>query len=188
MSTLDSVRSLAEPLVAGRGFELYDLEQHGPVVRVSVGAAPGAAPPGVDDLSSISRELSRQLDAADPISGRYTLEVSTPGLERKLRTPEHFAGAVGETVSVKVREPGQPTHRVRGVVLGADDHAVVVRVVDVPESDDTNDEGDPPSGELRLAFDVIDSARTVFEWGMTPPDPNPDPSVPAEGSTRRSDP
>jgi ribosome maturation factor RimP len=187
MTTIDTVRSLAEPLVAARGFELYDLEQHGPVVRVTVGAAPGAQNPGVDELGAISRELSRELDAADPISSRYTLEVSTPGLERKLRTPEHFMRALGETVTVKVREPGQPTRRVRGVVRSADDDAVVVHVEDAPD-DDENDEAVAPAGELRLAYDSIDSARTVFEWGMTPPDPIPDPNVPAEGSTRRSDP
>ena len=186
MTTIDTVRSIAEPLIAARGFELYDLEQHGPVVRVTVGAAPGAQNPGVDELGSISRELSRELDAADPISGRYTLEVSTPGLERKLRTPEHFMRAVGETVTVKVRESGQPTRRVRGVVRSADDDGVVVHLDEVPETEAPDAEA--ATGDLRLAYDIIDSARTVFEWGMAPPDPNPDPSVPAEGSTRRSDP
>ena len=191
MSTVDSVRTIAEPLVAARGFQLYDLEQHGPVLRVTVAAALGGQNPGVDELGVLSKELSRALDEADPISGRYTLEVSSPGLERKLRTPEHFRGAVGETVSVKVRESGQPARRVRGVVVSADDESVTIRP-DAPPADRGSDDtqgDDEATSPLRLDFAVVDSARTVFEWGMTPPerDPEPNPSVPSQGSTRRSD-
>lgn len=184
MSTIDAVRAIAEPVVTARGFELYDLEQHGPVLRVTVASAIGRPNPGVDELGSISKELSRALDEADPISGRYTLEVSSPGLERKLRTPEHFRRAVGETASVKVRVPGEPARRVRGVVIAADDEGITLRT-----GSDTAPDSDTDSPNLRLEYGVIDSARTVFEWGMTPPDREPaaNPSAPAEGTTRRSD-
>lgn len=183
MTRIDEVRAIAEPIVAIHGFELYDLDQHGPTLRVTVTGVGGAQAPGIDDLGVITKEISRALDEVDPIGGRYTLEVSTPGLERKLRTPEHFRRAAGETVTVKVREPAQPARRVRGVVLGADDEAVTLR--HDATSGAAEDSGADDS-EARLAYDIIDSARTVFEWGMAPPDANSNPSAPDEGSTRRS--
>lgn len=160
MATLDQVRRIADPVVADRGFALYDVEQQGPVVRVTVSAAADGESPSIDDLSAITREVSRQLDEADPIPGRYTLEVSSPGLERVLRLPEHFAGAVDELVSVKVRRStAGGARRIRGVLrAAADDHVVVA----VDEGDDT-----PPGTEATIAYADIEKARTVFEWGPT---------------------
>lgn len=156
MSTADRIRPVVEPLVEARGFRTYDIEQQGPVLRVTVAAGTGE-PPTIDDLSDLTRELSRRLDEVDPIDGRYTLEVSSPGLERLLRTPEHFAGAVGEVVSVKVRrtEAGG-ARRLRGVLRSAaDDHVVVA----AESADGVTD--------ATIAYDEIDKARTVFEWGPT---------------------
>jgi ribosome maturation factor RimP len=179
MTAIDAVRTIAEPMVAARGFEIYDIDQHGPVLRVTVSGPAGGAGPGIDDLGLITKELSKALDDADPIAGRYTLEVSSPGLERRLRVPEHYRRAVGETVSVKIRVPGEPTRRVRGVVTDADDTSVEVRPDPEPGTD--------PS-PLRIAYDTIDTARTVFEWGMSPPDQSPTERDSSEGATRRSDP
>lgn len=156
MSTNDRVRALAEPVVADRGFTLYDVEQQGPVLRVTVSAG-DAHPPSIDDLSAITRSLSHLLDEDDPISGRYTLEVSTPGLERNLRTPTHFEGAVGELVSVKVRPTGEHgARRLRGVLRSAAEDRIVL---------DVEDGGEPSEAEIHLAD--IDKARTIFEWGPT---------------------
>jgi ribosome maturation factor RimP len=105
----------------------------------------------VDEVASLTRAVSRALDEADPIDSRYTLEVSTPGLERTLRTPQHFAGAVGETARIRLRPEVEGDRRVEGVVTGADDDGVTVRV-----DDET---------ERHLRYDEIDRARTVFVWG-----------------------
>ena len=159
MTRIDQVRDLAEPVVASHGFAIYDIDQHGPILRVTVTGS-GADGPGIDDLGTITKELSRALDLADPIDQRYTLEVSSPGLERRLRTPEHFVGAVGETVSVKVRVPGEPASRVRGVLASADDDGLEIDVD--PEGTGAGDEGE----RRRLGYEVVDSARTVFDWDM----------------------
>lgn len=177
MTRTDDVRAIAEPLVVSRGFELYDIEEHGPIVRVTVTGPLGGTGPGIADLSSISRELSRALDESDPIQGRYTLEVSSPGLERRLRTLDHFQRAIGETVTVKVRERGEPTTRVRGVIRSVDSDGVTLDV----QSESGDDTGDVQ----QISHDTIDTARTIFEWGMTPPE-QPG-TAESTGSTRRTE-
>lgn len=155
MAVVDRVRGVVLPLLSERSLDLYDIEMSGPVLRVVVDAG---GPLDLDVLSDVTRAVSRALDEADPISGRYTLEVTSPGLERTLRTPRHFAGAVGESVRVKVR-PGEAEaaedRRVAGVLTEADDEGIVVRTV--------GDESAPV--DRRLAYDDIERARTTFEWG-----------------------
>lgn len=156
MSTIDRIRALAEPVVTGRGFAIYDVEQQGPVLRITV-AAGDDEPPSIDDLSEITRSVSHLLDEEDPIAGGYTLEVSSPGLERNLRTPEHFAGAVGELVSIKVRRTdADGPRRLRGVLTASGEDHVVVDV-----------EGPDGPAPTEVRHTDIDKARTVFEWGPT---------------------
>jgi ribosome maturation factor RimP len=155
MSAVDRVRAVVLPLLGERNLDLYDVEMAGPVLRVVVDAG---GPLDLDVLSELTRAVSRALDEADPIPGRYTLEVTSPGLERTLRTPRHFARAVGESVKVKARPEGagaDEDRRVAGVLTAADDDGIVVRTVDR--------EGSPV--DRRLAYDDIERARTVFEWG-----------------------
>jgi ribosome maturation factor RimP len=90
--------------------------------------------------------VSRALDDADPIGHRYTLEVTSPGLERSLRTPEQFARAVGEVVRVKTRSDVEGERRVEGVLSAADTDGITV-------------------AERTLGYHEIERARTVFEWG-----------------------
>jgi ribosome maturation factor RimP len=155
MAVVDRVRGVVLPLLSERSLDLYDIEMSGPVLRVVIDAGD---PLDLDVLSDVTRAVSRALDEADPISGRYTLEVTSPGLERTLRTPRHFAGAVGESVRVKVR-PGEAEaaedRRVAGVLTEADDEGIVVRTVGA--------EGAPV--DRRLAYEDIERARTTFEWG-----------------------
>src|SRR5690242_15869315 len=100
MSTADRVRDLIEPLVTASGNELVDVE-HGPgLLRVYVDREGGI---DLDALTSLSEQLSDLLDLEDPIPGRYTLEVSSPGLERNLRTPAQYQRFVGSKVSVKTK-------------------------------------------------------------------------------------
>src|SRR4029453_5403531 len=103
MSVTDRVRDLVLPLLDDRHLDLYDVEMQGPVLRVVVDSPPGSdGGLDLDVLADATRAVSRALDDADPISGRYTLEVPSPGLERKLRRPEHFERAVGETVKIRI--------------------------------------------------------------------------------------
>jgi ribosome maturation factor RimP len=150
------VSELVEPLIAAHGAELYDVVLGGATLQVLVGGGVD-----LDALADLTREISKALDEHDPMPDRYTLEVSTPGLERTLRTPHHFTGAIGERVKVKIKpgpsgrgsgEQGE-TRRLDGVVTGADDQGFVV---------DTGTE------QRRLSYDDVERARTVFEWGPTP--------------------
>jgi len=141
----ERVAELVEPLLDGAGHELYDVVLTGATLRVLV--AGGA---DLDELARLTREISALLDEADPIPDRYTLEVSSPGLERTLRTPRHFAGAVGEKIKVKTTPGTEGDRRADGVLIAADEGGFTV---------------DTGTGERRLSYGDIDKARTVFEWG-----------------------
>lgn len=96
--------ALCEPLLGRLGFELVDLEyapgrSHG-VVRVFIDRPQGI---GIDDCEHVSHELSALMDVEDPVPTAYTLEVSSPGLDRVLRTPAHFQRFVGERIWVELR-------------------------------------------------------------------------------------
>ena len=85
--------SALSPLLEARGLDLVDVEVHGAQLTVFVDREGGV---GLDELGEATRDVSAALDELDPMPGRYTLSVSSPGLERRLRTPAHFARAVGE--------------------------------------------------------------------------------------------
>ncbi|MFL6204154.1 MAG: ribosome maturation factor RimP [Acidimicrobiales bacterium] len=147
-TTVERVRELVEPLVAEADLDLYDLDLAGGVLSVLVDAPGGA---DIDAISRVARSISRALDEHDPIEGRYALEVGSPGLERPLRTPAHFAGAVGTTVKVKTQPGVEGDRRVEGTITAADDASVTVRTAD---------------GDHRtISYDDIERARTTFEWG-----------------------
>jgi ribosome maturation factor RimP len=152
------VRSV-EPVVGALGLSLYDVELAGTgrarVLRVLVDRPGGIDLEGIAAATeAISPALDRPpLDSLIP--GPYALEVSSPGLERPLRTPAHFADAIGETVSVKARAgDDRPARRVRGVVSGAGESGF----------DLTLDDG----GTEHLDYGDVTQARTVFEWGPQP--------------------
>ena len=107
-----------EPVLAAADLELVDVELRSGVLLVTVDR-----PGGVDleALTDANRAVSSVLDELDPIPGRYTLEVSSPGVERTLRTPAHFVKAVGETVTVKTRPQVPGERRLRGELVAADD-------------------------------------------------------------------
>ena len=158
MSVADRVRELVLPVLAERQLDLYDIEQAGPVLRVVVDTTGGL---DLDVLADATRAVSRALDAADPISSSYTLEVTSPGLERTLRTPHHFERAVGEKVKVKTAPGVSSDRRVEGILAAADPSGIAVR---------TGDEGSPVR---RLAYEEIARARTVFDWGPSGPPGRP---------------
>jgi ribosome maturation factor RimP len=103
--TRETVRSVAERVTSGRGFELVDVEvkreRGGHFVRLYVDKDGGI---GLDELQSVSEEVSAILDAEDPIDSTYTLEVSSPGLDRPLRTEAEYRRFVGRLVKISSYE------------------------------------------------------------------------------------
>jgi ribosome maturation factor RimP len=107
--------ALTEPLLGQLGYELVDLE-YAPgrahaQLRIFIDRAAGV---GLDDCEAVSREVSALLDVEDPVPTGYTLEVSSPGLDRILRTPAHFARFVGERVRVELVNPRSGRRRYTG--------------------------------------------------------------------------
>ena len=138
------------PLIEERGLELVEagfLRENGRrVFRVIVDREGGV---DLDAIAGVSEALSRQLDDQPSISGGYTLEVSSPGVERPLRSPRDFSRKVGERVKVKVRQPVDGSRVFEGNILSAGSREVTVFT---------------ERGAMSFRYDDIVSARTVFDW------------------------
>jgi ribosome maturation factor RimP len=150
----DELLDLLASTLAPLGLELVDMELRSGTVRVVVDRTDGA---DLETIAEATRAVSAVLDTHDPMPGqRYTLEVSSPGVERPLRTPQHFLRAVGETVTIRTTVGSQGERRVTGRVASADDHGFVLEGDDLPE------------GGRRFSYTEVERARTVFEWGGKP--------------------
>jgi ribosome maturation factor RimP len=148
---MTDVEGLVRPVVEGAGLDLWDVTYRSEggrrILRVAV-TRPGGV--DVDTISQTSEKLSRRLDLEDFGSGRYELEVTSPGLERRLREPRHFQASIGEQVKVKTVEPVEGSKAHRGALVSADAEAFTIAT---------------DGGELRVPYGDVASARTVFEWG-----------------------
>ncbi len=172
MGVTDRVDIMAAPLCERVGVELVDVEFEGGILRLTIDHPEGV---GMESIASVTREVSRALDHEDPIGSSYTLEVTSPGLERRLKRPSHFLKALGSQVTLKTRPGVDGDRRLSGALEAADSQGVSVRSAD---------------GALRsLAYDEILQARTVFYWTPEPKSARKDsgdesrPSAPADGST-----
>lgn len=152
------MRELVEPIASDLHLDVYDIEQRGGTMRVTLDTPPGS-PTSVDldQLALATRLISRELDHVDPIPGKYTLEVTSPGVERTLRTPAHFRREIGKTVAIRLADVDADRRRLEGVLVAADDTTATIRVV----------EGDTITDRV-VEIASIDRARTVFEWGPQP--------------------
>ncbi len=147
--TADELAVLLEPTVERLGYELSDLEVRiggkGGLIRVFIDKPEGI---GLADCEKVSEAVSALLDVEDPVPGNYNLEVSSPGLDRKLTKVEHFQRFMGEVVKVKTRFPVEGRRRFRGKLMSANEDGIVVEV----------------DGQLHsLALATIDTARLVPE-------------------------
>jgi ribosome maturation factor RimP len=119
---------LLAPVVAGLGLECLGVEyspSHGnSLVRVYIDAPERAVT--VDDCEAASRQISATLDVHDPVQGRYTLEVSSPGLDRPLFTAEQFGRFIGQTAKLEVNLPIDGRRRFQGPIRGVEDDAIVL--------------------------------------------------------------
>ncbi len=138
------------PVVEAAGLDLVDLgfqrANGGHLLRVTVDRDGGV---DLEAITEVSERISRRLDLEGFEPGRYTLEVSSPGVERPLRRPRDFSRSVGETVKVKATRPVGGARTFRGTIVEADEDAVRIATEE---------------GERRVSYDDIASARTVFEW------------------------
>ncbi len=158
MSVAERVRTIVEPLLAEQGLECFDVEFGGGRRVVLADRAGGI---DLDALTRATHVISAALDREDAVpGGRYVLEVSSPGLERRLRTPEHFRRYVGATVSIKTVPSAEGDRRVHGVLEGADDTGITVAGRTIP-------------------YQQIERAQTVFEWA-----PAARPARPRKGTRR----
>ena len=152
---IDRVHALVAPIAADLRLDVYDIERRGATMRITLDTPPGSESGiSLDSLSLATRLISRELDHEDPIAGHYTLEVTSPGLERQLRTAAHYQREVGKTISVRLRDPLADPRRIQAALTGADDRTVTLLLDD--------------GTERTVSISDVDKARTVFEWGPQP--------------------
>ncbi len=133
-------------LIEANGASLYDTEtvkeNDETIYRVYI-TKPGGV--SMDDCVAITQDISPLLDVYPPVSGTYRLEVSSPGIERKLTKPSHFIHSVGEKVKVKILGG----EKRKGTLKAADEEGIVLETKE---------------GEERLGYDQLGTVKTYFEW------------------------
>ena len=127
MKVTDQVRVFSQPVVEGLGCTLWDVEyvrEGGEwFLRLYIDKEGGV---GIDDCEAVSRAVDPILDQEDPVPGRYHFEVSSAGLERPLRRPEHLAWSLGKTVAVRLYRPRDGAKEFTGVLRGYADGKIVL--------------------------------------------------------------
>ena len=146
-SKLEQLQALLAPVIEALGFQCWGIEflsqgRHS-LLRVYIDKPDGIL---IEDCETVSRQLSGVLDVEDPITSEYTLEVSSPGMDRPLFTLEQFAGHVGEQVKIKLRSPFDGRRNFQGLLRGVEEQDVVVQVDD---------------HEYLLPVDMIDKANII---------------------------
>jgi ribosome maturation factor RimP len=151
-ATVSRVWELAAPLAAKEAMEIVDIEfrhegsRGGRVLRLYLDKDGG---PNVDDLSRVSRELSDVLDSTDAVEGAYTLEVSSPGINRPLRRPEHFARFVGKRIRVRTRDMINGRRSFLGTLEEAGAEHITLKV-----------EGT----QVQIPFSLIEKSNYEHDW------------------------
>ena len=149
-NTAGTVRSIVEPIIAGLGYMLWDVEyvKEGAdmILRITIDSPEGI---GIEDCEKVSRAIDPAIDEADPIEDSYRLEVSSPGVERILTRPEHFEACLGEKVEVRLYAPLDGRKQLTGILKAADGDKITV------EED---------GGETEIPRDAVAKVSTVFEW------------------------
>ena len=153
MTQVRDIWDVVEPYLSAERLELDDLELvghgKGRVLRVTV----DGEDVNIDRLADLSRGLSRVLDNETDIEGQYQLEVSSPGLERKLKRPAHFTKSVGREIVTKVSE-GDTRTTLRGRLASADDSTFTIEIED---------------GAAKVVnYEDVITAKTVFRWEKAP--------------------
>ena len=161
MGAEEAISQALRPAVQAAGLEIWDVERSGASVRVLVERDGGV---DLDSISDVSRSISAVLDERDDLvpAGRYTLEVSSPGLERRLRYPRHFARYIGQEVAVKTVPGHDGARRLRGTLVGATDLDITLRAAPLSALG---------AEEVCLPLGSVERANAVFSWGAPPKAP-----------------
>jgi len=146
MAGIDTrLTELVQPVAEELGFELWGIEymSHSKqkLVRIYIDSAEGI---GVDDCASVSRQVGSVFDVEEPIAGEYSLEVSSPGMDRPLFKLEQYNRYIGENVTVRLRSPYEGRRKFAGQLRSVEAEDVVVAIDD---------------HEYLLPFDMIDKAN-----------------------------
>jgi len=159
------IAKLLAPTIASLGVELLGVEYlpapGSALLRLYIDVPEAAAGEqaravGIEDCEAVSREVSAQLDVEDPISGNYTLEVSSPGVDRPLFSPAQFARFIGERAKVGLKLPQDGRRRLQGAIVAVDGDRIAFDVDGTP---------------VEVGFDNIDKARLLPDWaamGLAP--------------------
>ncbi len=142
----ETLLKILEPAIKALNYELVELEFHGGVLRIYIDRPEGVT---LDDCQKVSQQMSALLDVEDPIPGAYTLEVSSPGLDRPLRKLMDFRQRMGQRVRIELLLPINGRRRFTGTLRGVEADEVLIEV------DDTL---------MRLPFTQIGKARLVPEF------------------------
>jgi ribosome maturation factor RimP len=128
--------------------DLYDVELRSSTLAVTVDRPGGL---DLDAVADVARVLSAALDEREEIApvAHYELEVSSPGLERRLRRPQHYQGAIGEEIALRLVSGASGQRRFEATLLSADEHGIEVR------SNGT---------ERHIDYGEIERAHTIFDW------------------------
>lgn len=129
MAKVDELNAMLEPVITGLGFVFWGLEfaaqgKHS-TLRVYIDHEEGI---NVDQCAEVSRQISAVMDVEDPISQNYTLEVSSPGMDRPLFSLEQFSAYLGEWVQVRLRAPFEGRRKFKGVLSAIEDQDICVTV------------------------------------------------------------
>ena len=151
MAGSDKLKAMLEPAVTALGFELWGIEyvvrgRHR-LLRVYIDGPEGIT---VDDCAAASHQVSGVLDVEDPIPGEYTLEVSSPGLDRVLFDPAQYARFTGSLLVVRTTAPIEGRRRFRGRLQSVTDDGIVIAV--------------DGAGDKSIAFAAIEKAQVVPEF------------------------
>ena len=149
---MERVREIAERVAVSEGCELVDVELHGrgpgAVLRIFLDKPQGIS---IEDCQTVSRQVGTLLDVEGLMTARYTLEVSSPGLDRKLMKPSDYERFAGRKVNLLLRNPEAGRRSLRGLLLGLEEGRVKVQV----ES----------GAVLQIALEQIEKAKLVPEFG-----------------------
>ncbi|NNC81353.1 MAG: ribosome maturation factor RimP [Acidimicrobiales bacterium] len=148
--TINAVERHVTPIADDFGVELVDIEFNNGVLKVVIDEEGGL---NSQTLVDMTKAISRMIDAEDPVPGKFTLEVTSPGVERPLKKPAHFQRAIGAEVSVKTEPDVEGERRIEGVLAEANAEGIRIAA---------------EVGDRSLRYGEIRTARTVFHWGPAP--------------------
>lgn len=141
----EKVKNLVRPVVEGLGYEMVGVEhltgRDGGLLRVYIDSSAGIS---VDDCADVSRQLGAVLDVEDPIPGNYTLEVSSPGMDRPLFELTDYERFIGQSVSMRLRADVVGRKRFKGTIIGVEGEEITLELED---------------GQVSLLYGLVDSAR-----------------------------